>query len=246
MFAGPNGSGKTTIQPLVRRHLTPDQFGVYLNPDDLESAARRDGRIDLAPFHLTADSDEVRGWFSGSAFLAANGLAAGAAVIGCRDGVVDFGGLAVNSYHASVLADFLRTKLLAAGVSFSFETVMSDRSKVDLLATARGAGFRTYLYFVSTDDPDINIARVRLRVSQGGHDVPADKVVSRYHRSLGLLRDAVRHTDRAYFFDTSGARRSCVRRRGRRRTDTHPDRGRHAALVQDPPAGQVLTPRVSP
>jgi len=34
--------------------------------------------------------------------------------------------------------------------------------------------------------------------------VPADKVVSRYHRSLGLLRDAVRHTDRAYFFDTSG------------------------------------------
>ncbi len=28
-------------------------------------------------------------------------------------------------------------------------------------------------------------------------------IISRYYRSLGFVRDAIRHTDRAYFFDTS-------------------------------------------
>ncbi len=122
----------------------------------------------------------------------------------CRGNVLDFGGVAVNSYHASVLAEFLRRKLIASRVSFSFETVMSAPDKVDLLLDARAAGFRTYLYYVATEDPAINVARVRLRVSQGGHDVPEVKVVERYSRSLGLLREAIRHTDRAYFFDTTG------------------------------------------
>ncbi len=119
-------------------------------------------------------------------------------------GFIDFAGLTVNSYHASVLSDFLRRKLVEAGVSFSFETVMSAPDKVDLLRDARTAGFRTYLYYVATEDPAINVGRVATRVSQGGHDVPADKIVARYTRSLGLLGDALRHTDRAFLFDNSG------------------------------------------
>jgi len=80
---------------------------------------------------------------------------------------------------------------------------MSERGKVDSLREAQGLGFRTYLYYVATEDPEINVSRVQLRVSQGGHDVPKEKVISRYYRSLALVRDAIRHTDRAYFFDTS-------------------------------------------
>ena len=72
-----------------------------------------------------------------------------------------------------------------------------------MLREAKSFGFRTYLYYVATEDPEINISRVALRVAQGGHDVPKAKIISRYHRSLGLVRDAIRHTDRAYFFDTS-------------------------------------------
>ena len=90
-------------------------------------------------------------------------------------------------------------------MSFSFETVMSHPDKVQLLRVARAAGFRTYLYYVATEDPAINVARVRLRVSQGGHDVPEAKIVCRYARSLGLLRETIRHADRAYCFDNSGA-----------------------------------------
>ncbi len=110
----------------------------------------------------------------------------------------------VNSYVASVAADFLRRALVERKCSFTFETVMSSPDKVALLAMARSAGYRTYLYYIATDDPQINISRVRNRVKLGGHDVPEDKIVARYHRSLGLLMDAIRHTDRAYIFDNSG------------------------------------------
>jgi predicted ABC-type ATPase len=81
---------------------------------------------------------------------------------------------------------------------------MSHHSKVDLLAQAQAAGYRTYLYFVATDDPVINISRVKSRVKLGGHNVPEDKIAERYHRSLELLMDAIRHTNRAYVFDNSG------------------------------------------
>jgi predicted ABC-type ATPase len=81
---------------------------------------------------------------------------------------------------------------------------MSSADKVLFLQKAQQRGFRTYLYFVATEDPIINISRVRNRVRLGGHPVPDDKVISRYARSLGLLLDAIQYTDRAYIFDNSG------------------------------------------
>ena len=81
---------------------------------------------------------------------------------------------------------------------------MSHPGKVDLLKQAQAAGYRTYLYFVATDDPAINISRVRNRVKLGGHAVPEDRIEKRYHRSLDLLMKAIRHTNRAYIFDNSG------------------------------------------
>jgi predicted ABC-type ATPase len=81
---------------------------------------------------------------------------------------------------------------------------MSHPGKVELLATAQAMGYRTYLYFVATDDPSINVSRVRNRVLLGGHPVPEDKIVARYGRSLELLKEAIRHTHRAYIFDNSG------------------------------------------
>ena len=41
-------------------------------------------------------------------------------------------------------------------------------------------------------------------MKQGGHSVPEDKIVSRYHRSIDLLAEAIRFTNRAYVFDNSG------------------------------------------
>lgn len=104
-----------------------------------------------------------------------------------------------------MLADAIRHELLAQGSTFTFETVMSSPDKIDFMRKAQMRGYRTYLYFVATDDPEINISRVRLRVSQGGHDVPEDLIRSRYVRSIGLLDEACSVANRAYIFDNSGA-----------------------------------------
>jgi len=201
MFAGPNGSGKTTIKQGLSK--PGSWFGLYFNPDDLEAAIARTGLFSLAQLGLAATTAEVRGHFASSPLLQRAGLAESAATISCRDDEVDFSGIRFTAYHASVLSDFLRRRALAAARSFSFETVMSSEDKVALLGEARQAGFRTYLYYVATEAPEINVQRVRNRVAEGGHDVPEDKIVSRYHRSLALLPGAIRFSHRAYLFDTS-------------------------------------------
>lgn len=110
----------------------------------------------------------------------------------------------VDSYLAAWIVELLRNHLLASQQSLTFETVMSHPSKLEFLREARVAGYRTYLYFVATADPEINIARVAVRVAKGGHPVAQNKIVERYHRSLSLLRAALKFTDRAYIFDNSG------------------------------------------
>jgi predicted ABC-type ATPase len=148
----------------------------------------------------------VLAFFKGSSLLITAGFGEATKQLGFANDRLDFRKVDVNSYFASVAGDFLRQKLLDQKLSFTFETVMSHPSKVDLLASAQQAGYRTYLYFVATDDPDINISRVRSRVKLGGHAVPEDRIVKRYHRSLDLLMQAIQHTNRAYVFDNSGAR----------------------------------------
>lgn len=200
VFAGPNGSGKSTLKEVLPEGL----LGVYVNADEIEKSIRADGALVLSDFSVEATAAELRAFLAQSTLLRSQGLQADADRMMWQDGRVVFSGLPVNSYHASVLADFIRHKLLADGTSFTFETVMSSRDKVDFLCRAQQAGFRTYLYFVATEDPEINVSRVQHRVSTGGHSVPRDKIISRYARSLSLLSSAVACAHRAYVFDNSG------------------------------------------
>ncbi|MFM2059419.1 MAG: hypothetical protein RLY71_3804 [Pseudomonadota bacterium] len=204
VFAGPNGSGKSTIKDV----LPLQWLGLYVNADEIEKVLRANGRLDLAEFGITtANAAALPDFMAGSRLLALAGLLPQAQHITVAGTSVQFGGAEVNSYYASVLADFIRHQLLAAGTSFTFETVMSSDDKIEFLRKAQDAGFRTYLYFVATEDPEINIARVQHRVRMGGHPVPHDKIVSRYHRSLDLLSQAVTFASRAYIFDNSGHER---------------------------------------
>ncbi len=82
---------------------------------------------------------------------------------------------------------------------------MSHKSKIDFLAQAQESEFRTYLYYVATEDVEINISRVQNRVNQGGHHVAEEKIRERYVRSLALLLSAIKVSNRAYIFDNSGA-----------------------------------------
>src|SRR5690606_4974445 len=109
----------------------------------------------------------------------------------------------VNSYLASVIAEFFRFILLECQATFSFETVMSHSSKISFLEKAKRKGFKIYLYFISTQDPSINVNRVKIRVSKGGHAVDKDKIEKRYYHSMELLSEAFLNADRAFIFDNS-------------------------------------------
>lgn len=200
MFAGPNGSGKSEL----KKYLPPKLLGIYLNPDELEKEMRQQGFLDFSQFGVAVRAEEILPFFTQSEFLIANGLGPSASRLHFTDGKLSFKGVEVNSYLASVAVDFLRQKLLEKKITFTFETVMSHPGKVDILSAAQQAGYRTYLYFIATEDPEINISRVRTRVKLGGHPVPEDKIATRYYRSLDLLMGAIRHTNRAYIFDNSG------------------------------------------
>ena len=106
-------------------------------------------------------------------------------------------------YEVAILADCLRHAMLKTRTTFSFETVFSHPEKINFIEKANKAGYRTYLYFISTLSPSINIERIRQRVLLGGHNVPDDKVKKRYYRSLENLLPAIRLAHRTYIFDNS-------------------------------------------
>ena len=203
VFAGPNGSGKSTLKDV----LPADWLGVYVNADDIERTLRLDGFLRLSAYAIQTTQQELVDFLSRSTLLNSVGLKGDVGRMYLENDCIVLRNLTVNSYHASVLADFIRHQLLRSGLTMTFETVMSSRDKIEFIRKAQKVGYRTYLYFVATEDPLINISRVSHRVKTGGHDVPSDKVIARYARSLDLLFDAISCTDRAYVFDNSGDQR---------------------------------------
>ena len=199
MFAGPNGSGKSVL----KSYLPESLLGVYLNPDEIEANITKLGCLDLQSFGIQTTAEEVLSAFTGSQLLHGKSFSKPAQSLTFAEGCLFFPPGVINSYFASVLVDFIRGKLLKVRQTFTFETVMSHPGKVALLQQAQQAGYRTYLYYVATDDPEINVSRVANRVALKGHDVPSEKIITRYYKSLELLIEAIRHTNRAYIFDNS-------------------------------------------
>ena len=102
-------------------------------------------------------------------------------------------------------AEARRQQCLEAGAPFSFETVFSHPSKIEFIKLAKAHGFRVKLLIVGTESAQISIARVKKRVAEGGHDVPEDKIVARYERTMRHLRIASLLADQTYVFDNSGS-----------------------------------------
>lgn len=107
------------------------------------------------------------------------------------------------SYEAAGLAEKLREDLLRQGISFCFETVFSHESKIDFLAKAKTLGYEIILIYIHLNTPHLNEARVRQRVTEGGHNVPADKIRSRIPRTLKHITAAIPLADEARLLDNS-------------------------------------------
>ena len=110
--------------------------------------------------------------------------------------------LQARSEQARRWADGRRADLLRRGQSFVSETVFSHESKLTLIKEAQQNGFAVVLLVVCLDDPQRLLARVRQRVQEGGHDVPAERILARYPRTLKNLTLAVRCADLVMLYDS--------------------------------------------
>ncbi len=101
--------------------------------------------------------------------------------------------LGVNAYEAAALASSLRSAFISQRESLIFETVLSDPvgEKVDQLATYAALGYTVVLIFIQIASPEQSIRRVAMRVSQGGHDVPDEKLFARFERTQANLQRAI-------------------------------------------------------
>jgi len=143
VFAGPNGSGKTTITKKL------PVFGTYVNADDIK-----------AEYGLT-------------------------------------------DLEAAQQAELLRNMLLDKNEDFSFETVLSTDRNLLLLEKAKKQGYEVQCIYVLTCDENINVARVKSRHAAGGHDVPENKIRTRYRRALDLLPQLIDICDKILIYDNS-------------------------------------------
>ena len=107
------------------------------------------------------------------------------------------------AYKAAAIAENRRQQALKRRISFVSESTFSHASKLDLVEQARGAGFRIVLYHVNVRRPELSVARVAQRVTEGGHDVPEDKIRERYERNQPLIRAAALQADYAFVYDNS-------------------------------------------
>ena len=105
--------------------------------------------------------------------------------------------------EAAQYATTLREDAVKNRRDFTFETVLSSPRNVELLKSAKASGYRIEVVFVLTADPQINIARVENRVKNGGHDVPKDKIVSRYYKSINNLSELLKLADVMWVVDNS-------------------------------------------
>jgi len=87
--------------------------------------------------------------------------------------------------------------------SFLTETVLSSDKYKNMVRRAKELDFSIGLLFVTLRAPEYNVERVRLRVEGGGHNVPIDKIKSRWERSLANLAWFVDQADIAFVYDNS-------------------------------------------
>ncbi len=96
------------------------------------------------------------------------------------------------AFHAGrvVLEEIARHA--AEGRSFAFETTLSGRTYARMISTWRASDFTVKLIFLALAMPEEAIARVAMRVAQGGHDVPPDTIRRRFASGLRNFLDVYR------------------------------------------------------
>ena len=110
-----------------------------------------------------------------------------------------------SDLEAAQIAEIQREEHIMKMSEFCFETVLSTERNIKLLEKAKQKGYFIRCYYILTADPMINVLRVKSRVASGGHDVPEEKIVTRYDRALNLVKELIKICDVCHICDNSGS-----------------------------------------
>lgn len=195
IFIGPNGSGKSSVLSLLQSRGVNTFY--FVNADIIAQEIVKGFELPFVANKKNLDE-----------FIAAHPLNKKASLNTCAKSLKVIktqikSDSKINSYCAATIADFLRRELTKNNSSFSFESVFSDKSKIEFVRKLKKQGYRVYVYLVSTTDPLLNIQRVKDRVSKLGHDVPEDKILSRWQKSLDNAKQIKKYSDRFFVIDNS-------------------------------------------
>ena len=76
---------------------------------------------------------------------------------------------------------------LSGDESFCVETTLASRIYQSHIREAHKNGFKVALFYYWLNSPDLAVARVGQRVSEGGHDIPEETIRKRYLKSVKYL-----------------------------------------------------------
>ncbi|WP_447643043.1 MULTISPECIES: zeta toxin family protein [Chitinophagaceae] len=204
IFGGPNGSGKSTLfDSLSKKYDT----GIFLNADNIEKELATNSYIDLNDYGLTLTQLDLDNFLTQprSQSLIQKSIDNNHPIhVSIKENIVVDTSKDIHSYEGALISAFIRFHLQEQQLDFCFETVMSHPSKIEEVQEAKLKGYKTYLYFICTDNPGINISRVENRVEKGGHNVAPEKISSRYYNTLNNLIAMIETVDKTYLFDNSG------------------------------------------
>jgi predicted ABC-type ATPase len=111
----------------------------------------------------------------------------------------------IDSFEAARILDATRDHHIAQSSGFITETVFSDPHgyKLDMLRKAIDAGFEVTLIYIGVISVELLAHRVDQRIAHGGHDVPRERIASRFERSLENLKRAIAIAHTVELYDNS-------------------------------------------
>ena len=104
---------------------------------------------------------------------------------------------------AWLLGRSLLEKAIANRLDFAFEATLGANAIPALLRKAAQSGFEVHVWYAGLSSPELHLARVKLRVRKGGHDIPEADIRRRYEHSRLNLIDLLPHLAALRVYDNS-------------------------------------------